>query len=184
MVTLRRQTGVGMIEVLVALLISAIALLGLAGLQITSLKYQKMAHFRALASQSSADMADRIRANPMAVKEKNYVTGEKFLANAKPKSKCVNSGSVCTAQQIAKVDIYNWRRDLSRSLTNGWGDITSEKDAAKNDTGGLILTVYFSETNKCPGGDCERRVDPLCTAKLGNFWQELTLRCFKTVFVP
>lgn len=57
------QRGVSLIEVLVAVVILTIGLLGLAGLQASSLKVASSSHYRAQAAQAAYDMADRIRAN-------------------------------------------------------------------------------------------------------------------------
>lgn len=175
---LNRQIGVGMIEVLVALLISAFALLGLAGLQVVSLKYQKVAQFRSLASQASADMAERIRANAQGAKDGHYATTHDYLINPSPNKTCTERAKPCTPSEIAAVDLFNWRTDLSRSISGGWGDVTG------NAMSGLILTVYFYEPNKkneASGGGVK---DPNCTAKISDDKNPTTIRCFKTEIVP
>lgn len=60
----RRQAGISLIEVLIALLIMTIALLGAAALQVNALKYTDSAALRTKASFIAYDMMDRIRANP------------------------------------------------------------------------------------------------------------------------
>ncbi|MDY7547150.1 type IV pilus modification protein PilV [Glaciimonas sp. Gout2] len=170
-----RQSGVGMIEVLVALLISAFALLGLAGLQVISLKYQKVAQFRSLASQTSADMADRIRANARSSAAGDYVTHDDYLTNRTPSSHCKFTS--CTPRQIAAVDLFNWRTDLRRSIAGGWGNVTGDA------TNGLTLTVYFSEPNRAKAANGDKP-DPNCAANFPSGTDINTIRCFKTVFVP
>ncbi len=80
---MQASSGVGLIEVLISILIASFALLGLAGLQVTSLRYQKVAQFRSVASQYTADIADRVRANVTGAKAGNYVTpaGDKLGDN-------------------------------------------------------------------------------------------------------
>jgi type IV pilus assembly protein PilV len=56
--------GFSMIELLIAVLVLAVGILGVAGLQITSLQQNRSALFRAEASQAAMDILDRIRANP------------------------------------------------------------------------------------------------------------------------
>jgi type IV pilus assembly protein PilV len=60
----RTQTGIGLIEVLVSVLILAIGLLGAAALQLNSLKYTDSSTMSSQASFIAYDMMDRIRANP------------------------------------------------------------------------------------------------------------------------
>lgn len=61
---IRRQTGLSMIELLVAVLVLAIGVLGITALQMVSLQNNRGALFRAEAVQLAYDMMDRIRANP------------------------------------------------------------------------------------------------------------------------
>lgn len=60
---MKRQQGISLIEVLVALLVMTLALLGAAALQLNSLKYTGSANMRTQASFIAYDMMDRIRAN-------------------------------------------------------------------------------------------------------------------------
>lgn len=60
---MKGQAGVSLIEVLVALLIMSLALLGAAALQVNSLKYTDSARLRTQASFVAYDMMERIRAN-------------------------------------------------------------------------------------------------------------------------
>jgi type IV pilus assembly protein PilV len=58
-----RQGGLSMIEVLVAIVIISLGLLGMAGLQASSLRTSQSAFYRAQAAQFANDMAERMRAN-------------------------------------------------------------------------------------------------------------------------
>jgi type IV pilus assembly protein PilV len=61
----RRQRGVSLIEVLVAMVILSLGLLGLANLQTVGLRNTHGATLISQASLLAYDMADRIRANPL-----------------------------------------------------------------------------------------------------------------------
>ncbi|HTT09568.1 MAG TPA: type IV pilus modification protein PilV [Burkholderiaceae bacterium] len=58
-----RQRGLSMIEVLVAIVIISLGLLGMAGLQAASLRGSQGAVYRSQAMQFAADMAERMRGN-------------------------------------------------------------------------------------------------------------------------
>lgn len=58
-----RQAGISLIEVLVALLVMTLALLGAAALQVNALKYTGSAYQRTQVSFIAYDMMERIRAN-------------------------------------------------------------------------------------------------------------------------
>lgn len=59
----RRQKGVSLIEVMIAVLITAIGLLGAAAMQVNALKYTDSAVYTSQASFIAYDILDRIRAH-------------------------------------------------------------------------------------------------------------------------
>lgn len=60
----RQQAGVSLIEVLVAVIVFSIGLLGLAALQMNALRFNEAASVRGHAIFLASEMADRIRARP------------------------------------------------------------------------------------------------------------------------
>src|SRR5262249_56408603 len=60
----RRARGFTLIEALVALLVLSIGLLGVAALQLTSLRSNPSSSFRSQATLLAYDVVDRMRANP------------------------------------------------------------------------------------------------------------------------
>ena len=63
-----KSRGFTLIEVLIALVILSVGLLGLAGLQIISLKNNQSTYARGQANLMAMDVIDRIRANPVSAK--------------------------------------------------------------------------------------------------------------------
>ncbi|AMP01412.1 type IV pilus modification protein PilV [Collimonas arenae] len=183
------QRGVGMIEVLISITITAFALLGLAGLQMAALKYQKVAHFRSVASQLGADMADRVRANATSVTTTvgtnavTYVTTDKYSPTppSDVPSCANNSGTACaTPQDIVNKDIYEWRAALSRALAGGWGTV-SAYNATPGPNQGVTVTVYYNEPDRALASvldsDCDSSVFPAGV-------EQSQMRCFKTTVMP
>ena len=60
---MKQQRGMSLIEVMVSIAILASGLLGLAALQSRSIVMNQSAHYRSIAADLAADLADRIRAN-------------------------------------------------------------------------------------------------------------------------
>ena len=171
---LRKQAGVGLIEVLISILIAAFGLLGLAGLQVASLRFQKVAQFRSVASQYTADIADRMRANVAGAKAGNYITSTSdTLGNNTTATICT---TVCDAPTVAAQDIYNWRLGLSRAMAGGWGEISGSIAA------GFVITVYFKEPGK-PNGALDT-LDGTCRAEALDASNDKDVRCFQTTFLP
>jgi type IV pilus assembly protein PilV len=74
----RQSRGFTLIEVLVTVVILAVGLLGLAGLQVTSLNNQMESYQRAQAMLMLEDMANRIRSNAAAAKVGAYGEGNDY----------------------------------------------------------------------------------------------------------
>ena len=108
--TRNSQRGLSMIELLVAVLVLAIGVLGITALQMVSLQNNRGALFRAEAVQLAYDMMDRIRANP-----EGAVPGAAYnglaLADGPPgAANCV--ANVCSQAQMVNFDQAVWKCSL------------------------------------------------------------------------
>ncbi|AMK78283.1 MULTISPECIES: type IV pilus modification protein PilV [Methylomonas] len=114
-----KSHGFTLIEVLIAMLVLALGLLGLAGLQATSLTNNVSAYNRSQATELAYDLADRIRANIAGL-----ITYTSVLpANATAQSDCVAVSTTCTAADMAQNDLYEWNRNVTTTLPGGAGTI-------------------------------------------------------------
>ena len=165
----------GMIEVLISITISAFALLGLAGLQVAALRYQKVANFRSLASQYGSDMGDRIRANAAGANAGNYVTSGQYAAAYASTTPTCAVSTACTPAEIAAMDIDAWRVGLSKALAGGWGSVSG------NTTNGFVVTVYFNEPDKTLAGTKDAGCS---TSAFPSGVDQNAIRCFLTVVTP
>jgi type IV pilus assembly protein PilV len=111
------QRGFTLLEVLVAVLILAIGLLGMAALQVAGLRNNHSAYLRSQATQLAYDMADRIRANPQGVTNGNYNN-----PTAAQTAACLTT-SGCDSAQMAGHDAYEWNADLTSQLPGGAGRV-------------------------------------------------------------
>lgn len=111
---MHHQSGVGLIEILISLLILSIGLLGLAAMQTNGLKHNRNAYYRTQATILAYDMVDRMRAN--SGQASTYVTDY----GAASGSAC---SSNCTPSQIATTDKIQWKTNLSNQLPSGDGKI-------------------------------------------------------------
>jgi len=113
--------GFTLIEVLVTLVVLAIGLLGLAGLQASSLKHNNNAYQRTQATFLAYDILDRMRANPMAIENGLYDNINTATAPTGPAA-CISTS--CTPQELVANDVYEWATSLTAVLPSGRGVIT------------------------------------------------------------
>lgn len=117
---LRRQwaRGFTLVEVLVALVVMSVGMLGIAGLYLEGLRWGRTSLYRTTAVGLAADMADRIRANPLA--------GAAYAGTGPgADGGCVNGGVACTADELAADDWFTWSAELQQQLPTGAnGEIT------------------------------------------------------------
>ena len=110
-----RQKGFTLLEALVAFLILSIGMLGVASLQLISVKAGHSAAFRTIAVTKVEDMFERIRNNPSEVL--SYDDGATGAVN----NACNDySGSVnsCTSLAMVAYDKYEWEQELVASLSS------------------------------------------------------------------
>ena len=74
----RSAAGFTLIEVLITFLVLAIGLLGLAGLQVTTLSNQFETYQRAQAVMLAEDMANRIRVDALSARAGDYTVGSQY----------------------------------------------------------------------------------------------------------
>lgn len=103
----RQSRGLTLVEILIALLVLSIGLLGLAGLQTMSLKFNTSAYHRTQATALAYDMADRMRANRQAALNNEYNT-----AFGEPQVCGVPGGGGSLPEQ----DLDAWRNELACRL--------------------------------------------------------------------
>jgi type IV pilus assembly protein PilV len=105
-----RQNGFSLIEVLIALIIMSVGMLGIAGLYVQSLQAGRTSMFRHQAVSLAGDVADRIRANPSA--------GIAY-AGVGANNNCVTANMDCDVVSMAANDIWVWDLQAVNSLPNG-----------------------------------------------------------------
>ncbi|AIY44162.1 hypothetical protein LT85_5004 [Collimonas arenae] len=170
------QSGAGLIEVLVAMVIVAFALFALIDVQTTALRYQKAAHVRTVASQFSADLADRVRANIRGAHEGVYNLPQQSYPTLDEVSPSCFNPNHCTAREIAAKDIHVWRNQLSRAVSGGWGEISGSV------TDGFTTRVYFRDV--IAQGSGFGLAAESCQPRAANLSIDKDVRCYATIFFP
>jgi len=118
MITLRSRAAGGgftLVEVMVALVVLTVGLLGIASLYVVTLRSSGGAIYRMQAVNLASDMADRIRANR---------NGRLNYNNAPANNNCYGNPAVsCSAAQMAVNDLFVWTAQVAAMLPQGAGTV-------------------------------------------------------------
>jgi type IV pilus assembly protein PilV len=116
------QRGFTLLEVLIAIIISTIGLLGIAKLQLVTLKNNSGSQFRSIAIQLASDTMERMRGNQTGVNSGFYNLATTSPADARyatPVATCTDSSGSCTPQERAQTDAAEIMAQAKRALPNG-----------------------------------------------------------------
>ena len=128
----RAIAGATLLEVLVAILILSIGLLGVAGLQAASLRFAQGSWARAGVASALSSLAERVRSNPDS-STTAYLLGASYAAqrtaiDASSLTSAKNCDSeVCDPAQLAEFQMVGWRLAMDASLPGAAGFVTGDR---------------------------------------------------------
>ncbi len=156
----RTNRGFSLLEVLIALLIFSLGLLGLASLMVLSVKTNHSAYLRTQASFLAEGMADRIRAN---TGQTNSYIGD-YDASTVGTDSC--QAATCSPAQLVTRDRAVWSQQLVDFLPNSSATIACDGDiigtpatsGAATYNGLCTLTITWTESNLGVAQDATSRL--------------------------
>ena len=121
--------GFTLLEVLIAIVVVAFGLLGLAGLQVFALKNNQSASLRVTATNLTTDIIDRMKANYIGVinNEYNKPTTASYTTT---EATCATTG--CAPQLLARNDLREWQQRVAATLPGGVGIVCLDKNPNDN----------------------------------------------------
>jgi len=134
----KRQPGFTLVEVLVALVVMTVGMLGIAALYVEGLRMSRTSIYRMNAVNLAADMAERIRTNPSVPAD--------YAGNGPgAENDCVNGVNACTEQELAEDDWWRWRAAMTENMPPDTAGDIAVNDAI-NGTDQYDITVTWPET--------------------------------------
>lgn len=129
---IKKQQGLGLIEVMVAAVITAVGILGYAGMQVQTLSETSNAQHRMQALALVGDLVSRVRANAPRHSPDSAVVREMYInANYHPDQYSPHAkrcqGIVCTAEELAIADLNALRQQLDTLLPSAAMTISPNK---------------------------------------------------------
>jgi type IV pilus assembly protein PilV len=141
-----KQQGFTLLEVLIALLVLSIGLLGLAALQTIGLRSNEMASMRTTSTMLTYDISDRMRANPQGTIDGDYIIDSGVVTETV--TDCTSTD--CTTAQMATFDLSQWKTALAQ-LPGGQGEITQTAGPPLVNT---IIVRWDENRTGASGLDC------------------------------
>ena len=135
---LKHNQGFSLVEVLVALVVVSVGMLGVAGLYVNGMQAGRTAMFSNQAVTLAGDVADRIRANP---------TAGAAYAGDPADHNCTKGTVDCTPAQMAAHDILVFRQQAQNFLPSG--TVTIVHNAATTPPE-YTITVGWNEPGATP----------------------------------
>lgn len=110
----RRVAGFSLIEVLIALVILSVGLLGIAAMVSVSLKSKDSSYYRTEALTLASSILDRMRANRTIATANGYDITYSGTSSTAPSDNCTSGA--CSTTDLATMDLSQWEYDISAAL--------------------------------------------------------------------
>lgn len=130
-------------EVLVTIVVLAFGLLGVAGLQVASLKATQSSYYRSIASGLATDIIDKLRANALSQATANQATtAAYYLAPSDASTDCTTA--TCSASELTAYESAAWKTSLAALIPSGQGVVCLDSTPYDG-------TAAAKATNGCDG---------------------------------
>lgn len=137
----RLQRGFSLIESLVAIVVMALGILGILGVQMRNLTDTQTGVRRAQAIRLIEDLGERLQNNPDALSNLSAYTATPGAA-----TNCTTSA--CTPADLAKSDIWQWRTNVTRVLPGAQAIVFIPQGGSRQ----LGVLIGWNESQYNPDG--------------------------------
>lgn len=129
------QKGASLLEVMIALFILAVGLLGYVGLITSGLTINQRAYTLTQAMFFAEDFVDRARAN------RDVVSDYKIILGEPPTTTADCNSNPCTEDQMASWDKAEWWAQLDNTLFNADAEVAIDTGSGKTE---MTITISYS----------------------------------------
>jgi type IV pilus assembly protein PilV len=146
------SAGIGLVEVLVALLVFSVGILGVTAMQLAAKRSGYEATQRSIATSLARDIIERMRSNPGELP--GYVVNELGSTPVSFTSDC--SSTPCDPAQLAARDLFEWNELLqgaSEQVVIGGnasnaGGLVASRACITNNAGNIVVAIAWKGTSE------------------------------------
>lgn len=175
----RVNTGFSLIEVLVAVLVIALGILGTSGLLVAALSASKTAQSRTVAAMQASSLASAIYTqrgfwgnasqSPGFAATGTTVTRQTQMTI----SEAPNCSSHCSAKQMAEYDVRQWLTSLNQALPGAESDVTCSSSGAASQPQHCVIEIRWRENYVQSGRSVDALDDTAATSGTRKFFLHL-----------
>ena len=157
-----KQNGFALFEALISLLVIALGLLAIVGVQLRTLSDTQTAVKRSQAVDLVNQLAERIRTNPSSI---NNASSYLIALDATPNIPKDCSSTACNASERATYDVNTWLSDVEKVMPLGDAAVFLPADYPTGYTGkvtqlGVLISWRISDKTKSDGSSDTEYLSP------------------------
>ncbi len=142
----RTTSGFTLIEVLIAMLILSLGLLGIAGTLLTATRSSTSNYLRQQGVQYAYDIVDRMHANSTIANSAS--SGNPYVVALAAPAATIGkdcTATSCNTAQMAAYDVWQWQTTLKNNLPGGLGRVSVTPVGTPATTAQITVTVTWSD---------------------------------------
>lgn len=132
----KHESGSSLIEVVVALFVLAIGMLGVLSMQVKSMQFNQSAYYYSQAVFLANEILENMRSNPSVANTYLIDLEEKAPEISKD---CGETGVTCTLAQQRDYNLSQWREHIEKTLVSGKSSVARVGDF-------YAITVQFDDS--------------------------------------
>lgn len=134
--SMRSENGSSLIEVVVALFVLAVGMLGVLSMQVKSMQFNQSAYYYSQAVYLANEILESMRSNRSVAS--TYLI-ELDEVTPTPAKDCSAQGITCTPAELRSYNLSQWRQNIAATLTSGKSSIQRSGDF-------YAITVQFDDS--------------------------------------
>jgi type IV pilus assembly protein PilV len=163
------QRGATLIESLVSILVLSLGLLGMAGLQLNALSFQKSSWAQHRISELAIDIIEKMQSNPAGTNSASYSYTPTYAISASAvlsSNGCRTAALPCKPEKMAEDDLSSWLLKAQQTLPGGAVSISG------NSTEGFVVTsMYFDKDFRDPVTNSPSTSQTCAATTSGSAWR-------------